>query len=61
MAAASGSGRDRNKVLYGKWGFYLQGDGSNNSDSIKKLREPAAIAWRGWQEGARPYKWGWRS
>ena len=43
MTARANLGRDRNKVKYAKWGFYLQAhcDGLEPQHTLKSLREVA--------------------
>ena len=36
-----GSGRERNRVKFSKWGFYFKGDGQGNAAVMKKLRTAA--------------------
>ena len=43
MLPKASLGRDRNKVKFSKWGFYLKGDGKKLQNSMKGLTEAASI------------------
>ena len=43
LPKASLRGRDRNKVKFSKWGFYLKGGCCQRSGSMKSLRDGASI------------------
>ena len=42
MASKAILGRERNKMKYCKWGFYLQGDASRAQLTMKLVREAAS-------------------
>ena len=42
MLPKASLGRDRNKVKFSKWGFYLQGHGKKPQNSMKSLRACAS-------------------
>ena len=52
-------GRERNKVKYGRWGFYLKGDGNMAQQTMKLVREGAS-GQKARAGGARDKLWWWK-